>query len=102
MSTRYESNSHPSPMRPCADLLVADAPARPLRKIRVLLLEDRISDAELILRELRRSGFDPDSWRVDCRMDFLARLDPTVNIILADYNLPQFDGLEALRCLQNL
>ena len=94
--------SHPGPARAGADIFVADVHARPARKIRVLLLEDRVADAELILRELRRSGFEPECLRVDNEADFVARLAPTIDIILADYTLPQFDGLEALRCLQEL
>src|SRR5262249_27484938 len=68
--------------------------------LRVLLLEDRPSDAELLLYELRRAGFDVTSQRVDREEDYLAALDPSLDIILADYTLPQFDGLTALRHLQ--
>src|SRR2546423_7401954 len=68
--------------------------------LRVLLLEDRPSDAELLLYELRRAGFDVASQRVDREADYLAALDPSLDIILADYTLPQFDGLTALRHLQ--
>jgi PAS domain S-box-containing protein len=68
--------------------------------LRVLLLEDRPSDAELLLYELRRAGFDVTSQRVDQEEDYLAALDPSLDIILADYTLPQFDGLTALRHLQ--
>jgi two-component system cell cycle sensor histidine kinase/response regulator CckA len=72
------------------------------RILRVLLLEDRITDAELILRALRRAGFEPEWQRVETEEAFVAKLNPTVDIILADYDLPQFDGLNALRRLQEL
>jgi signal transduction histidine kinase len=78
----------------------ADPAPAPRKKIRVLLLEDRAVDAELVLRELRRSGFDVDAHRVETEAEFIARLDPTLDVILADYRLPQFDGLRALRRLQ--
>jgi signal transduction histidine kinase len=68
--------------------------------IRVLLLEDRESDAELILQELRRSGFKPQWQRVESEPDFIGALQPEIDVILADYRLPLFDGLSALRCVQ--
>lgn len=74
--------------------------SQPKQSIRVLLLEDRVTDAELVLRALRRAGFEPDWQRVETEEAFIASLDPAVDIILADYELPQFDGLRALRTLQ--
>jgi PAS domain S-box-containing protein len=68
--------------------------------LRVLILEDRPADAELMLRELRRAGFEPDGQRVETEQDYLAALDPALEVILADYALPQFDALRALHLLQ--
>ena len=68
--------------------------------IHLLVLEDNPSDAELIIFELRRAGFEPDWKRVETEADFLAALDPTLDLILADYHLPQFDGLRALNLVQ--
>lgn len=68
--------------------------------LRVLILEDRPADVELILLELRQAGFEPDWLRVETEADYLAHLDPALDIILADYSLPQFDGLRALHLLQ--
>jgi PAS domain S-box-containing protein len=68
--------------------------------IHLLVLEDNLSDAELIIHELRRAGFEPDWQRVETEADFLAALDPTLDLILADYSLPQFDGLRALNLVQ--
>lgn len=65
--------------------------------LKVLLLEDRPEDARLILNELRKAGYAPDSRRVDTEPDFTAALDPALDVILCDYNLPQWDGIEALR-----
>jgi DNA-binding NtrC family response regulator len=69
-------------------------------KLRVLILEDRTADAELMVYELRRAGFDPEWQRVDAEPAYLARLDPAPDIILADYHLPAFDAPAALRLLQ--
>src|SRR5713226_8053822 len=68
--------------------------------LRVLIVEDREADAKLMLHELRRGGFDPAWRRVETEADYLAHLDPSLDIILADYNLPQFGALPALRQLQ--
>ena len=68
--------------------------------LRVLILEDRPADAELMVVELRRGGFELDWRRVDTAEDFLAHLDPNLDVILADYRLPQWDALQALRLMQ--
>jgi PAS domain S-box-containing protein len=67
----------------------------------VLILEDSEFDAELILYELRRSGYQPDWRRVDNELDYLNSLSSTFDIILADYSLPQFDALQALKLLKS-
>jgi len=68
--------------------------------LRVLILEDRPADAQLILHELRQAGFDPEWQRVETEEEYLAALHPALDIILSDYKLPQFDGLSALRLLR--
>ena len=71
--------------------------------LNLLLLEDVGSDAELVEHELRRSGFQINSRRVESREDFLRELtDGPTDIILADYTLPQFGALEALRLLNEV
>ena len=69
--------------------------------LRVLLVEDNPDDAELVLRELRREGFDITSEVVQTPEDFIrqVRAHP-YQIILADYNLPQWKGIEALDTLR--
>src|SRR5262249_26340086 len=53
-----------------------------------------------ILHELRRGGFEPIGERVETEPDFLARLEPAPEVILADYQLPQFDALSVLRLVR--
>src|SRR5688572_18396771 len=74
--------------------------ADPPRPLRVLILEDVPADAELMLHELRRAGYAPDAVRVDDESDYLAQLSPQLDVILADYRLPQFDAVAALDDLQ--
>jgi len=66
------------------------------RRLRVLILEDHPSDAELMVCALVRHGFDVEWQRVETETDFVAHLDPNLDIIVADYYLPQFDAPRAL------
>jgi len=66
--------------------------------IRLLLLEDTPSDAELMLRELKRASIDVTSNRVETEAEFRQCLaQANIDVILADYRLPTFDGAAALR-----
>lgn len=65
--------------------------------VRVLLVEDMPHEAELSLSHLKRAGISYLSLRVETEnalRQALAQWAPTV--ILSDFSLPQFDGLEAL------
>ena len=68
--------------------------------LRVLILEDAPGDAELMVRELRRAGFAPEWQRVETEAEYLSRLDSALDLILADYSLPQFDAMRALRSVK--
>lgn len=70
------------------------------RPLRVLIVEDRPEDAELMLRELRSAGFDSDWRRVDAEADFLGSLDAGLDVILSDFELPRFNGMRALELLK--
>jgi signal transduction histidine kinase/CheY-like chemotaxis protein len=66
--------------------------------LRILLLEDNSHDAELIQELLEAEHFVCDMTRAQTRAEFLAGLqDAGIDLILADYRLPSFDGLTALR-----
>lgn len=64
--------------------------------IDVLLLEDSVDDADLLRAELKRSGCEVTIRRVDERSDFLDELNNPPQLIVADYQLPQYCALEAL------
>src|SRR5262245_63723941 len=66
--------------------------------LHILILEDHASDAEIMLHELRRAGFEPHWQRVETESDYLTYLHEGLDVIFADYALPQFDALRAL-CL---
>lgn len=66
--------------------------------IRILLLEDDITDAELVKYALSQSGLSFTLERVDTREDFVQQLqERPPALILSDYHLPSFDGLSALQ-----
>jgi signal transduction histidine kinase/CheY-like chemotaxis protein len=61
------------------------------------LLEDNVHDAELIQELLEADHFVCEVTRVQTRDEFVAGLaNGGINLILADYKLPSFDGLSAL------
>lgn len=68
-----------------------------MAKVNILMLEDSVLDAQLSLELLDRAGIAVTATRVETRSDFTAALEGgEVNLILADYVLPDFDGLSAL------
>ena len=72
------------------------AHAKP-RILRLLLVEDNAADAELATAELRRGGFEVLSDLVQSKEDLAACLErKAYDVVLADYNLPHFRGMEAL------
>lgn len=70
-----------------------------MKSLNVLILEDNPSDAELMLHELRKEGYQPDWDRVETENDYLEILRPDYDIILSDYSMPQFDAPRALEIL---
>jgi two-component system cell cycle sensor histidine kinase/response regulator CckA len=70
------------------------------KRIKVLLVEDNPRDSELVLHELKRAGLDVDWHRVDTEPEYLDRLHTGPDIILSDFAMPQFNGLQALELLK--
>ena len=71
------------------------------RPLRVLIIEDSEDDAELLLYELERHGYDPISERVDTPVAMNASLNKQQwDIVIADYTLPNFSAPAALNLLK--
>ncbi len=71
----------------------------PDRPLRILILEDRPADAELEELEMRNAGLSIEVTVVDGEDDFREALDPSLDLILADYSMPRFGAMAALRIL---
>lgn len=68
------------------------------RELRVLILEDVPTDAELMVHELRRAGIAVVPRRVSTREAFTDALeDFQPDVVLLDYHLPHFDGKSAIQ-----
>ncbi len=69
--------------------------------LNILILEDNKSDADLLCRELKKSGLNFITKIVQTRIDFedsLVNFNP--DLILSDYALPSFDAVTAFRIKQ--
>ena len=69
--------------------------------LRVLMVEDSDEDTELVIRELRRGGYDVSFERVDTPQAMSASLDNrTWDVVICNFSLPHFGGPDALRLLR--
>jgi PAS domain S-box-containing protein len=68
------------------------------KQLSILIVEDSESDADLIIRELRRGGYEPTFERVETRDDMALALDSkTWDIIVSDHKMPCFSSTDALK-----
>src|SRR5918995_547120 len=107
LEARISGTVRSPPRRP--KLREAGAKRTPVKRtLRVLLVEDSENDAMLLLRELRRGGFQPNSQRVCTPEDMQealraadARNEP-FQVVISDYYMPRFRAPDALRLLREL
>ncbi|MBL8817280.1 MAG: PAS domain S-box protein [Planctomyces sp.] len=69
--------------------------------LQVLIVEDSPADAKLLECELRKGGMEFNAVRVDTEPDFITALNHEWDIVLCDWQLPQFDCQRALNLLQS-
>lgn len=69
--------------------------------IRILFIEDSEDDVFMMVREIRKSGYDPIYKRVQTADDVLEKIKTEHwDIIISDYSLPGFNGLAALELVK--
>jgi signal transduction histidine kinase len=74
-----------------------------MSSLRILLLEDDPSDAELVQATLEADQLVCDVNVIKTRAEFLTGLESQqIDLVLADYKLPSFDGLSALKLLLSI
>src|SRR5437588_12957538 len=67
------------------------------KPLQILIVEDSENDAELLKLELERAGYEPHCQRVETPQALSAALDRQGwDLVVADYIMPQFNGLAAL------
>ncbi|PKN69932.1 MAG: hypothetical protein CVU54_07840 [Deltaproteobacteria bacterium HGW-Deltaproteobacteria-12] len=71
------------------------------KSIRVLIVEDSEDDVLLMIRQLKKGGYNPVYERVETAAAMLSALqDKTWDIVLTDYKMPRFSGTKAIALLQ--
>ena len=71
--------------------------------LRIVMVEDVESDAEITLRELKRGGLSVDFRRVETREELVRECGEfRPEVVLSDFALPKFDGLSALSVVRQL
>lgn len=71
-----------------------------INSLHLLIVEDNEADVALVLRELRRTGMTPEWQRVDNEGDYLNLLHEDLDLVISDFDLPQFNGMQALELLK--
>lgn len=74
----------------------------PKKTLRALIIEDNENDAFLLLREIRRLGYEVESERVETAEQVRSALArQTWDLVLCDYSLPRLDATQALSILKS-
>ena len=72
------------------------------KPLKVLFIEDSEYDVQILIRELRRGGYEPLSERVETARDMSAALDRQKwDLVISDYVMPRLSGLDALTLVKD-
>jgi len=67
------------------------------KPLRVLIIEDSEDDTVLLLRQIRKGGYDPVATRVETLLELRNALSDNIwDVIISDHNLPEFNSITAL------
>ena len=68
---------------------------------KILIVDDSVNDADLMVRALRRAGHQLDSMRVETAEAMLAALkEDSWDLVISDYSMPRFSGIAALNLVK--
>ena len=71
------------------------------KKLSVIIIEDSESDMELIVRQFKKADYNISYERVETAAQMISALErQSWDLVIADYNLPEFDASSALTILQ--
>src|ERR1700730_11847537 len=71
------------------------------KALRALIVEDTADDADLLLADLSKAGYDVTYERVDTADAMKAALESDIwDVVLSDFSMPKFSGMGALAVLQ--
>ncbi len=71
-----------------------------MTRLRVLIVDDSEDDFELLLRELRKGGYEPEALRVDTTEKMLKAVESPWDVIISDYSMPNCSLFVALDIAQ--
>src|SRR6267142_5054920 len=70
--------------------------------LRMMIVEDSEDDAVMVLRELKRAGYEVDFQRVDTSDALKASLSARDwDLVISDFSMPRFSGTEALKLVRS-
>jgi two-component system sensor histidine kinase UhpB len=73
------------------------------QSLKILHLEDLPSDADMVMRELKKAGITGEIFLADNKEDFIkALIEFSPDIILSDHSLPSFNSHEALKIVKEM
>src|SRR6267142_4241942 len=97
LSRRACSGPSSTSLLPWVPRTEAETALNMAEQLRILLVEDSLNDAELVLRELTRGGLDFQNRRVETEPDFRRELHEfRPHLVISDFSMPQFNGRSAL------
>lgn len=68
------------------------------KKLSILLIEDSLDDADIIVRHLVHAGYDVATTRISRRVELDNAIAGGVwDLVISDFLLPDFNGLDVLR-----
>jgi len=68
--------------------------------LHILMVEDSDDDAQLIMLQLEQDGLEAEFRRVDTEAAFRAALNSPPDLILSDFSMPRFNGIQALKIVK--